>query len=101
LLHRPGLSYSSRGLVGLVEVVGGAVPGKNGVASGQCLGRVVVVGETGGEENVEMEWMNAVRYGRGLSGMRAGKYGTGNVRDGSGCRVAGGGTIVVRVEGRG
>ena len=88
----------------LVKIVGGAVPGKNGVASGQCLGRLVVgsvVGETAGEENVEMVWMNAVRYGGGLSGMRAGKYWTGNVRDGSGWRVAGGGAILVRVEGCG
>jgi hypothetical protein len=101
LLHRPGLSYKPCVLPVLVKVVGGAVPGKNGVASGQCLGRVVVVGETAGEENVEMVWTNAVGYGGGLSGMRTGKYGTGNVRDGSGWRVAGGGTIVVRVEGRG
>jgi hypothetical protein len=86
-----------------VEVVGGDVSGRNGVASGQCLGRVMVgmvVGEMAGEEDVETVWKKKLRYGGGLSSMRAGKYGTVNVRDGSGWRVAGVGAIVVRVEGR-
>jgi hypothetical protein len=68
-----------------------------------CIGRVsrtVRVGEMAGEEDVETVWKKKLRYGGGLSGMRAGKYGTVNVRDGSGWRVAGVGAIMVRVEGR-
>ena len=88
-----------------VEVVGGDVSGRIGVASGQCLGRVMVgmvVGEMAGEEDVETVWKKKqLRYGGRLSSMRAGKYGTVKVRDGSGWRVAGVGAIVVGAEGRG
>jgi hypothetical protein len=86
-----------------VEIVADAAPGKNGVASGQWMGRLVigvVVGEMAGEEDVEMTLKKTLRYGGGLSGMRAGRYGTGNVREGSGCRVAGDGATTVGVERR-
>jgi hypothetical protein len=62
----------------------------------------MVVGEMAGEEDVEkvLTKKETLRYGGGLSGMRAGKYGTGNVRDGSGWRVAGDDAIMVGVERR-
>jgi hypothetical protein len=88
-----------------VQFVAGAGPVGNGVASGRCPRRVVVgmvVGETAGEDDVEkvLTKKETLRYGGGLSGMRAGKYGTGNVRDGSGWRVAGDDAVVVGVERR-
>jgi hypothetical protein len=89
-------------VVALQSVVG-AGPIENGVTSGRCSRRVVVgtvVGEMAGEDDVDMVWKKVPRYAGGLSGMRAGKYGTGNVRDGSGWRVAGDDAIMVGVERR-
>jgi hypothetical protein len=62
----------------------------------------MVVGEMAGEDDAEKVLTNkkTLRYGGGLSGMRAGEYGTGNVRDGSGWRVAGDDAIMVGVERR-
>lgn len=79
-----------------------AVPGRKGVAArALCLGFLVVgmvVGEMAREDDVEVGWENRARCGGGLSGMRTGRYGLGNVSDGSGWRVVSCGGIVVGVE---
>ena len=97
-------SYVSYGLAVMVEFVGGVLPVYIGAVSGhRCCGSVVVgmvVGEIAGEDTAEKVWTKVVRYGGGLSGMRAGKYGMGNTRDGLGWRVAGDAAILVRAEGR-
>jgi hypothetical protein len=105
LLSRPFLSYCSFWVVVAVQFIEGACSVGNGVASGRCPRQVVVgmvVGEMAGEDDVEklLTKKKTLRYGGGLSGMRAGKYGTGNVRDGSGWRVAGDDAIMVGVERR-
>lgn len=51
------------------------------------------------EVDVEKLWAKTSRYGGGLSSMRAGRYGMGNTRDGSGWRFAGDGVILVSLKG--